>query len=53
MLMADDKTTKMPEQPITDTGLAREPARSGENAYSPGDRKKTEQRAKDPAGVRL
>ena len=34
--MADDKTTKTPEQPVTDTGPGKESsARAGENAYFP------------------
>ena len=52
--MADDKTTKMPEQPVTDTGPGKETsARAGESVYSPGGRKKDGTAGKEPAGVRL
>ena len=54
MLMADDKTTKMPEQPVTDTGPGKEtPPEPRENAYFPGGRKKDGTAGKEPAGVRL
>ena len=47
--MADDKTTKMPEQPVTDTGPGKEtPPEPEETPTSPEAEKKTEQQAKSP-----
>lgn len=49
MLMADDKTTKMPEQPVTDTGPGKEtPPEPEKTPTSPEAEKKTEQQAKSP-----
>lgn len=48
-LMADDKTTKMPEQPVTDTGPGMEtPPEPEKTPTSPEAEKKTEQQAKSP-----
>ena len=39
--MADDKTTKMPEQPVTDTGPGKEtPPEPEKTSIPPGGRKK-------------
>ena len=47
--MADDKTTKMPEQPVTDTGLGKETPPEPEKTPTPSEaEKKTEQQAKSP-----
>lgn len=47
--MADDKTTKMPEQPVTDTGPGKEtPPKPEKTPTSPETEKKTEQQAKSP-----
>ena len=47
--MADDKTTKMPEQPVTDTGPGKEtPPEPEKTPTSPETEKKTEQQAKSP-----
>ena len=47
--MADDKTTKMPEQPITDTGPGKETPPEPEKTPTPPEtEKKTEQQAKSP-----
>ena len=47
--MADDKTTKMPEQPVTDTGPGKETPPEPEKAPTPPEaEKKTEQQAKSP-----
>ena len=47
--MADDKTTKMPEQPVTDTGPGKEtPPEPEKTPTSPEAEKKTEQQAKSP-----
>ena len=47
--MADDKTTKMPEQPVTDTGPGKEtPPEPEETPTPPEAEKKTEQQAKSP-----
>lgn len=57
MLMADDKTTKTPEQPVTDTGPGKEtpptPQRAGEGFRFPGAGKKDGTGGKEPAGFRL
>ena len=47
--MADDKTTKMPEQSVTDTGPGKEtPPEPEKTPTSPEAEKKTEQQAKSP-----
>ena len=47
--MADDKTTKMPEQPITDTGPGKETPPEPEKASAPPETgKQAEQQAKSP-----
>ena len=47
--MADDKTTKMPEQPVTDTGPGKEtPPEPEKTSIPPEAEKKTEQQAKSP-----
>ena len=47
--MADDKTTKIPEQPVTDTGPGKEtPPEPEKTPTSPEAEKKTEQQAKSP-----
>lgn len=48
--MADDKTTKMPEQPVTDTGPGKETPPEPEKAPIPPPEaeKKTEQQEKNP-----
>ena len=47
--MADDKTTKMPEQPVTDTGPGKETPPGPEKTPTPPEaEKKTEQQAKSP-----
>ena len=47
--MADDKTTKMPEQPVTDTGPGKEtPPEPEKTPTSPEAEKKTEQQTKSP-----
>ena len=47
--MTDDKTTKMPEQPVTDTGPGKEtPPEPEKTPTSPEAEKKTEQQAKSP-----
>ena len=47
--MADDKTTKMPEQPITDTGPGKETPPEPEKASAPPETgKQSEQQAKSP-----
>ena len=51
--MADDKTTKTPEQPVTDSGPGKEtppapPKRAGEGFRFPGAGKKTEPEVKTP-----
>ena len=47
--MADDKTTKMPEQPVTDTGPGKETPPEPEKTPTPPEaEKKTEQQAKSP-----
>ena len=47
--MADDKTTKMPEQPVTDTGSGKETPPEPEKTPTPSEaEKKTEQQAKNP-----
>ena len=47
--MADDKTTKMPEQSVTDTGPGKEtPPGPEKTPTSPEAEKKTEQQAKSP-----
>ena len=49
MLMADDKTTNMPEQPVTDTGPGKETPPEQEKTPTPPEaEKKTEQQAKSP-----
>ena len=58
MLMADDKTTKTPEQPVTDSGPGKEtppapPKRAGEGFRFPGAGKKDGTGGKEPAGFRL
>ena len=53
--MADDKTTKTPEQPVTDSGPGKEtppaPQKSGEFRFP--SRKKDGTRGKDPTGFCL
>ena len=52
--MADDKTTKMPEQPVTDTGPGKEtPSETEKTAVPPEVDKKPEQEEKPPPCVRL
>ena len=47
--MADDKTTKMPERPVTDTGPGKETPPEPEKTPTPPEaEKKTEQQAKSP-----
>ena len=47
--MADDKTTKMPEQPVTDTGPGKGTPPEPEKTPTPPEaEKKTEQQAKSP-----
>ena len=47
--MADDKTTKMPEQPVTDTGPGKETPPEPEKTPTPPEaEKKAEQQAKSP-----
>ena len=47
--MADDKTTKMPEKPVTDTGPGKEtPPEPEKTSIPPEAEKKTEQQAKSP-----
>ena len=47
--MADDKTTKMPEQPVTDTGPGKETPPEPEKTPTPSEaEKKTEQQAASP-----
>ena len=47
--MADDKTTKMPEQPVTDTGPGKETPPEPEKTPTPPEaEKKTEQQAASP-----
>ena len=47
--MADDKTTKMPEQPVTDTGPGKEtPPEPEKTSIPPEAEKKTEQQAASP-----
>ena len=47
--MADDKTTKTPEQPVTDTGPGKEtPPEPEKTSIPPEAEKKTEQQAKSP-----
>ena len=47
--MADDKTTKMPEQPVTDTSPGKEtPPEPEKTSIPPEAEKKTEQQAKSP-----
>lgn len=51
--MADDKTTKTPEQPVTDSGPGKEtppapPKRAGEGFRFSGAEKKTEPEVKNP-----
>jgi hypothetical protein len=47
--MADDKTTNMPEQPVTDTGPGKETPPEQEKTPTPPEaEKKTEQQAKSP-----
>ena len=53
MLMADDKTTKTPEQPVTDSGPGKEtppapPKEPGKVSVSPEPEKKTEPEVKNP-----
>ena len=54
--MADDKTTKTPEQPVTDSGPGKEtpplPKRAGEG-FRFSDREKDGTRGKEPTGFRL
>ena len=52
--MADDKTTKMPEQPGTDTGPGKETPPEPEKTPTPsGAEKKDGTAGSEPAGVRL
>lgn len=56
--MADDKTTKTPEQPVTDSGPGKEtppapPKRAGESFRFPGAGKKDGTRGKEPTGFCL
>ena len=55
--MADDKTTKTPEQPVTDSGgqgnASRSPKRAGEGFRFSGAGKKDGTGGKEPAGFRL
>lgn len=52
--MADDKTTKMPEQPVTDTGPGKETPPEPEKTSTPPEAEKNDGTAgKEPAGVRL
>ncbi len=55
--MADDKTTKTPEQPVTDSGPGKEtppaPKRAGEGFRFSGAGKKDGTGGKEPAGFRL
>lgn len=56
--MADDKTTKTPGQPVTDTGPDKEtppapPKRAGEGFRFPGTGKKDGARGKEPTGFCL
>ena len=47
--MADDKTTKIPEQTVTDTGPGKETPPEPEKTPTPPEaEKKTEQQAKSP-----
>lgn len=51
--MADDKTTKTPEQPVTDSGPGKEtppapPKEPGKVSVSPEPEKKTEPEVKNP-----
>ena len=47
--MADDKTTKMPEQPVTDPGPGKETPPEPEKTPTPPEaEKKTEQQARSP-----
>ena len=53
MLMADDKTTKTPEQPVTDSGPGKEtppapPKEPEKVSVSPEPEKKTEPKVKNP-----
>ena len=52
--MADDKTTKMPEQPVTDTGPGKEtPPEPEKTSIPPEAGKKDGTGGKEPAGFRL
>ena len=52
--MADDKTTKMPEQPVTDTGPGKETPPEPEKTPTPPEAEKRRNSGrKEPAGVRL
>ena len=56
--MADDKTTKTPEQPVTDSGPGKEtppaPPKEPEKGFRfPGAGKKDGTGGKEPAGFRL
>ena len=55
--MADDKTTKTPEQPVTDSGPGRKrlplPQKSRRRFPFPRSRKKDGTRGKEPTGFRL
>ena len=57
MLMADDKTTKTPGQPVRIPGRTRKrlplPKRAGEGFRFPGAGKKDGTGGKEPAGFRL
>ncbi len=58
MLMADDKTTKTPEQPVTDSGPGKEtppapPKKEPEKVSVSRSRKKDGTGGKEPAGFRL
>ena len=51
--MADDKTTKTPEQPVTESKAARSPKRAGEGFRFPGAGKKDGTGGKEPTGFCL
>lgn len=53
MLMADNKTTKMPEQPGTDIGLDKETSPERKKTPTPSEVRKGETAGSEPTGVRL
>ena len=51
--MADDKATKMPEQPITNTGPGKETPPEPEKTPTPPEAEKDGTASSEPAGIRL